>query len=367
MSKLLQRPPVDGFMLSLLGVVLAATVVPCRGQAASLFHVAGILAIAALFFLQGARLSRDAILRGIMHWRLHVAIGATTFVLFPLLGIGLVSVSSGLLPAPLLLGVLFLCALPSTVQSSIALTSIAKGNVPGAVCSATVSNLGGIVLAPLLFGALSHLHGGGIDLMGVWRVALQLLLPFIVGHLARRWIGQWAERNRAVLSLTDRGSILLVVYTAFSAAVAHDIWGRIPPMVLLDLAGMMMVLLMLVLLSTVLVSRALGFGRDDEAALIICGSQKSLVSAVPIAGSLVSAAAVGPILLPILIYYPIQMLLCAWIARWFANAVTDEAVTPAATMAAWPNRGSAGTFPQTPTSIPIDPLAGSVLDLRQGR
>jgi len=313
-------PRIDGFTMALVGVVLMATVLPCRGNSAAAFHTAGILAIAALFFLQGARLSRDAIVRGMTHWRLHAAIGATTFLVFPLFGLGLIAVVPHLLPPTLFLGVLFVCALPSTVQSSIALTSIARGNVPVAVCAATVSNIAGIVLAPLLFGAMSNLHGGGIDLMGVWRVALQLLVPFAAGHALRPWIGTWAERNRAVLSITDRSSILLVVYSAFSAAVVRGIWQQVPPARLAELALVMTILLGLTLMVTRLASRSLGLGRDDEAALVFCGSQKSLVSGVPIANALVSGAALGPMLLPIMLYYPLQLLICAWMARRYATA-----------------------------------------------
>jgi solute carrier family 10 (sodium/bile acid cotransporter), member 7 len=314
----------DGFVCALAGVVIAATVLPCRGAFAQGFHVAGILAIAALFFLQGARLSRNAIVLGMTHWRLHVAIGATTFVLFPLLGLGLLAVAPNLLPQPLLLGVLFVCALPSTVQSSIALTSIAGGNVPGAVCSATVSNIAGIALAPVLFGAMSHLRGGGIDFAGVWQVGLQLLVPFAAGHLLRPWIGLWAERNRPVLSITDRSSILLVVYSAFSAAVVRGIWQQVPPARLMELALLMIVLLGFVLLVTRLVSRSLGLGPGDEAALVFCGSQKSLVSGVPIANALVSGAAVGPMLLPIMLYHPLQLIICAWLARRYAKPEAAE-------------------------------------------
>jgi len=314
------RLPLDGFVMALFCIVLAATILPCRGASARAFHVAGILAIAALFFLQGARLSRDAVLRGMMHWRLHVAIGTTTFVLFPVAGLSLLAAFPHLLPYPLWLGVLFICALPSTVQSSIALTSIAQGNVPGAVCAATVSNIAGIVIAPLLFGAMANLHGNGIDLAGVWQILLQLLLPFTAGHLLRPWIGSWAERNRPLLSVTDRGSILLVVYAAFSAAVVHGIWQQTPLMLLAVLLLMMVLLLGLALMVTLLAARTLGLGRTDEAALVFCGSQKSLVSGVPIANALLSGAAIGPILLPIMLYYPIQLVVCASIAQRYARA-----------------------------------------------
>jgi sodium/bile acid cotransporter 7 len=218
------------------------------------------------------------------------------------------------------MGVLFACALPSTVQSSIALTSIAKGNVPGAICSATMSNLAGICITPLLFGLMSRLHGGVVDGHGIWRIILQLLVPFAAGHLLRPWIGTWAARNRAILSVTDRSSILLVVYTAFSAAVVHGIWHQLPPGTLEILGLVMSLLLAGGLLMTIQVSRAMALCREDEVAIVFCGSQKSLVTGVPMANALFSAASVGPLLLPIMIYYPLQLVACAWLARRYATA-----------------------------------------------
>ncbi len=319
----------DPFVLSLLGVVLSATCVPCRGANADVFHVLGMAAIGLLFFLQGARLSRDAILNGITHWRLHATIATTTFVLFPLVGLGLSTIFPTLLPPLLWTGVLFVCALPSTVQSSIALTSIAEGNVAGAMCSATASNVVGIALTPLIFGILSRIRGGGVSLDGMGQVFFELLVPFIAGHLLRPWIGVWVENNRRVLSLTDRGSILLVVYAAFSAAVVHGVWHQLPPIVLLLLALIVAFVLATILLTIKFASNAMDFGLQDEIAAMFCGSQKSLVSGVPIASALFSGAAVGPILIPIMIYYPVQIVVCAWLARRYAatpGAVTGLAV-----------------------------------------
>jgi solute carrier family 10 (sodium/bile acid cotransporter), member 7 len=308
----------DPFVMSLFGVVLSATFVPCEGASADVFHVLGIAAIASLFFLQGARLSRDAIRNGITHWRLHATITTTTFVLFPLIGLGLSTVFPTMLPPLLWTGVLFMCALPSTVQSSIALTSIAQGNVAGAICSATVSNVVGIALTPLIFGVLSRVRSGGVSLDGVGQVFSELLVPFIAGHLLRPWIGGWVENNRQVLSLTDRGSILLVVYAAFSAAVEHGVWHQLPPIVLLLLALIVAFVLATILLTIKFVSSAVGFGLQDQITAMFCGSQKSLVSGVPIASALFSGAAVGPILVPIMICYPVQIVVCAWLARRYA-------------------------------------------------
>lgn len=319
LSRIGQLRP-DAFVTALVGTIIVATLLPCQGTSARIFHMAGIAAIASLFFLQGARLSREAVIAGLTNYRLHAAIAATTFLLFPLLGCMLALLLPHALSPTLLLGLLFLCALPSTVQSSIALTSIAQGNVAGAVCAATASSLVGILLTPLLFGLMSHVHGhGAVDLSGMWLVIVQLLVPFAIGHLMRPWIGPWAARNKRLLSVTDRGSILIVVYTAFSAAVVHGIWHQLPPGMLATLGLVVAALLAMGLLVTTGVARASGFSHADEVAAVICGSQKSLVSGIPIASVLFSGPTLGFIVLPIMLYHPLQLVVCAWLARRYAT------------------------------------------------
>jgi solute carrier family 10 (sodium/bile acid cotransporter), member 7 len=322
------RVPIDGFILALVFVLLAATLLPCQGEGARWLGLLGKCAVGALFFLQGARLSGQTVLNGVTHWRLHLFVGAATFLVFPLFGLGMLAVFPYLLPNSLWLGVLFVCALPSTVQSSIALTSMARGNVSAAICAATLSNVIGVALTPLLFGAMSHLHGRGIDAGAVAQVGMQLLLPFLAGHLLRPWLGAWAERNRKLLSITDRGSILLIV---FSAAVLSGIWQSLPPATLAVLGLVMAGMLASVLATIVSTGRALGFDRADEVALLFCGSQKSLVSGVPIANALASGAVLGPLLLPIMLYHPMQLLVCTWLARFYVRAGqrAERAVAPA--------------------------------------
>ena len=317
----------DVFVMALTGTVAIATLLPCQGTSARIFHAAGIGAIAALFFLQGARLSREAILAGMTNWKLHAAIAGTTFVLFPVLGSALISLAPHALGGTLVLGVLFLCALPSTVQSSIALTSIAQGNVAGAVCAATASSLIGLLLTPLLFGFLAHMRGGGMDASGMWQVLAQLLLPFVAGHLLRPWIGAWVARNKSLLAITDRGSILLVVYTAFSAAVVHGIWQQLPPAMLGALAIVVAGLLAAALLITSAGARAFGFAHADEVAAVFCGSQKSLVAGIPIASVLFAGPTLGVVVLPIMIYHLLQLVVCAWLARRYAERPVAAAIT----------------------------------------
>jgi sodium/bile acid cotransporter 7 len=312
----------DRFVLALAAVVVTATVIPCDGAGAKDFAALAKIAIALLFFLQGARLSREAIINGLTHWRIHCVTSSLTFAVFPAIGLLISALFPGLLPSMLWMGVLFACALPSTVQSSIALTSIADGNVAAAVCAATISSLLGIVLSPLLFGVMSKLHGGGIDPHGIWQIILQLLAPFALGQLLRPWIGGWAARNRTLLAVTDRSSILLVVYTAFSAAVVHGIWHRVPAITLLTLGLVMALLLGVGLLVAVLGARALALGKPDEVAVVFCGSQKSLVVGVPMASALLGDAMAGTLLLPIMIYHPMQLVVGAWLSRRYAAAAT---------------------------------------------
>ncbi len=323
MRRLLAFRP-DGFTLALVAVVTVATFLPCQGTSERVFKFLAIFAIAALFFLQGARLSRAAVLGGITHWRLHLLILAATFGLFPILGLGLHALAPGLLSQPLWLGVLFVCALPSTVQSSIAFTSIGHGNVPAAICAATASNLIGIFLTPILVALMMQLHGGGVSLDEVGKIVLQLLLPFIAGQVLRPWIGAWALRNRRILAVTDRSSILLVVYVAFSEAVVHGIWHQLPPARFAVLIAINGALLGAVLLATTFSSRAFGFSRADEVAIVFCGSKKTLASGIPMANVLFAGPSVGMTVLPLMIFHQMQLMVCAWLARRYAARAEAE-------------------------------------------
>ncbi len=313
-------PRPDPFLLALVATVLLASLLPAHGAAVPVFRDLTVAVIAAMFFMQGARLSRSAMLAGLGHWRLHLTILSCTFALFPVLGIGLHALWPGLLAPTLWLGVLFTCLLPSTVQSSIAFTSIGGGNVPAAVCSATASNLLGIAVTPVLTGlVLAGTQGGGVSARGVLAIVLQLLLPFAAGQLLRPLIGGWAARNTGLLSLTDRGSVLVVVYAAFSEAVVQGLWHEVPASQLGLVLLVDAVLLAAVLLATRFGARALGFSREDEIAIVFCGSKKTLASGVPMAGVLFPVAVVGQVVLPLMIFHQIQLFACALLARRYAR------------------------------------------------
>jgi sodium/bile acid cotransporter 7 len=315
----MSRLRLDPYILLLLVTVGIASLLPARGTIAVEFTHATTIAIGVLFFLYGARLSTRDALAGLRHWRLHGVILAFTFLVFPLLGLLSRALVPDVLTPDLWAGVMFLCCLPSTVQSSIAFTSIARGNVAAAMCSASFSNLIGIVLTPALVTVfLVTQTGGGVSLVAVRDIVLQLLVPFVAGQLLRKWVGGFIARHKQVLGYVDRGSILLVVYAAFSEGVVAGIWSRltIPSLLLLFLTNA--AILGTVIGSTMWTARRLGFATEDQIAIVFCGSKKSLASGLPLASVLLPAAAAGLMVVPLMLFHQMQLMLCAWLARRYA-------------------------------------------------
>ncbi|MDG2529520.1 bile acid:sodium symporter family protein [Caulobacter endophyticus] len=322
-SAVLSKLKIDAYIIALFGMVVLASFLPVQGQAAVITGWVVKLAIALLFFLHGAKLSREAVVAGVTHWRLHLTILAFTFVLFPILGLAISKV--GVLTPTMAAGMVFLACLPSTVQSSIAFTSIGRGNVAAAVCAASASNLFGIFLTPVLVGLLMNAHGdvGGWD--SIKSIIIQLLVPFIAGQIARPLVGKWIEKHKTLVGRVDRGSILLVVYSAFSAAVVEGLWRKVSPLELITLLLVCGVLLTLVMLATMWGARLLGFSKPDEVAIVFCGSKKSLATGVPMAGILFPGATAGVLVLPLMIFHQIQLMACSVLAQRYAARPADEA------------------------------------------
>jgi sodium/bile acid cotransporter 7 len=308
----------DRYLALIILMVVAASLAPARGVGAQTFSWITKVAIGLVFFLHGARLSREAVIGGITHWRLHLLVMAATFVLFPLLCLGAAALPAWITPPALGTGIVFLGCLPSTIQSSIGFTVIARGDVPAAVASASASNLIGMFLTPLLVSLLLHAQGG-ISAGQVWAIFLQLLAPFAAGQALRPWIGEAVKARGKMLSYVDRGSILLVVYTAFSGAVVEGVWSRIGALDLVRLLVLCSLLLAVVLAATVFAARTLGFSKADEIAIVFCGSKKSLASGAPMAGVLFPAATAGVALLPLMLFHQIQLMACAVIAQAYAR------------------------------------------------
>ena len=315
----------DNFMLTLLALIALASWMPVRGEAAIWAGYITTAAIALLFFLHGAKLSTSAVIQGLSHWRLHSFVLSVTFLLFPLLGWALKPILLPLLGIELYRGFMFLCALPSTVQSAIALASLARGNVPAAIRGAATSSLLGIFITPVLVLLLLGSALQGISFFdAVSKVMLQLLLPFIAGHIARRWIGAWVDKHKAMLKHVDQSSIYLVIYTAFSKAVVEGLWSQIPLIDLILLIAACIGLLVVVMLCCYWMGKRLGFTTEDRITALFGGSQKSLATGVPMAQVMFAGASMGAILLPLMIYHQIQLMVCAALARRFSLRTNEQ-------------------------------------------
>lgn len=316
----LKRIGVDTYMILLIVTVGLGVLVPAAGFAAVALKHVTFWAVAALFFLYGAKLDPGAVRDGLTNWRVQTLTFAATYLFFPLVGLLLVAVFGAWLAPEIRLGIVFLAVLPSTVQSSIAFTSIAGGNVAAAICAASLSNIVGVVLTPALVALLLHAGNGGMQPDAILKIATQILLPFVVGQAARPWIGGFVRRHKLLTTVVDRGSILLIVFAAFSAGTVSGLWTTIPATSLALLYGVVLVFLAIAMTGMNVLGRVASLPRPDRAVLFYCGSTKSLASGLPIATALFASDRVGAIVLPIMIYHISQLLVCAYLAQKAAQA-----------------------------------------------
>lgn len=313
----------DRFTILLFIMVILASFVPVSGQAAEIFSSITTIAIAILFFLHGAKLSREAVVEGLMHWKLHTLVFAFTFALFPIIGLLAKPILVPLLGQELYWGFLFMCFLPSTVQSSIAFTSVAQGNVAGAVCSASFSNIVGMFITPVLvaFFILGQSQHGFDPTSSIMQITLLLLVPFILGQILRPWVFPQMKKMPEIVKIFDQGSILMVVYGAFSSAVVAGLWHQVSLTTLLLLIIACSVLLTVVMLLALFVPRWIGFDKADQKTIFFCGSKKTLASGVPMAQILFIGQPIGMIVLPIMIFHQIQLMVCGIVANMWSKQV----------------------------------------------
>ncbi|WIM67673.1 bile acid:sodium symporter family protein [Corynebacterium breve] len=321
----LKKP--DPLIVLIIMAVIVAIIVPARGQFAEWFALATNIAIAFLFFLYGARLSTTEALRGLTNWKLHLTILGFTFVAYPIVGLLLYPLTA-VISHELYQGILYLTLVPSTVQSSVAFTSIARGNVSGAIVAASVSNLAGVFLTPLLVMLVMGAGDGvSVDTQVFIDIAVLLLLPFVLGQIARKivpWVAGAAAHKAT--KLVDRGSITMVVYSAFSAGMVAGVWTSVKVCEIVFLIVFSAALVAFMLWLTRFISAKAGFPRADVIAIEFCGSKKSLATGLPMASVIFGGASLGLLILPLMIYHQVQLMICSWLAaRYGREAEAAEA------------------------------------------
>ena len=312
---------IDWFLTGIIAFALLGTFLPAPLPAMGAVDWLAKIMIAILFFLYGVRLKPEETIAGLKHWRLHATILSYTYVIFPILGILVGFLSPGLIGTETYRGLLWICLLPSTVQSSINFTSIARGNVAGAIVSASASNLLGVFITPVLALLLMNTTGLSLQASSILDIAAQILLPFILGQLSRRWTTDFVRRHPK-LKYFDQASILVVVYRAFSESHHEGIWGRTSIRDLLIICVFSVVVLALMLAATWFGAWLLGFNRADQIAIQFCGTKKSLATGVPMA-SVLFAGGVGLIVLPLMVFHQLQLVACGALSSHYA-AKSDE-------------------------------------------
>ncbi|PJC86627.1 bile acid:sodium symporter [Vibrio sp. HA2012] len=313
----------EWFLLGLVSAILFATFTESVGKTDGLIHLDKLtgIGVAIVFFLHGLGLSPAAIKAGVSNWRLHVYIQCATFVLYPVLWLVLGDTFLNFMPAALAFGFCYLFVLPSTISSSVAMTSVGKGNVPGAIFNASLSSILGVFITPLFIQLFMGFEGVELDLLGsVVSIAKLLLLPMIAGQILRPMLVSFVDRHKAVVNKVDKYVIILIVYNAFCDSVANHIWSDFSLGLLAASIAICCVILLIMVHSIQWGARKVRFERKDEVAAVFCGTKKTLAAGVPMAKVIFGADPnLGMLLLPIMLYHPIQIFYCAILANRYAS------------------------------------------------
>jgi solute carrier family 10 (sodium/bile acid cotransporter), member 7 len=323
---LLMKFKIDWFLAGMVAAVALAWLFPGPGAQGGAMHPELVtkLGVALIFFLHGVSLSFAAMKAGTLQWKLHLVVQGCTFLFFPLLGLVLLKLVGNSMSPDLKLGFFYLCALPSTVSSSVAMTSAARGNVPAAVFNATLSSLLGVFLTPLWMGWMLRGVNHPVPMVSVIEDLLQwLVLPLVIGQICRPWLGNWVSRHRKGVHLADRLTILLLVYTSFCDSMKWGVWTKHGPgTVMAALVGTTL-LFWIVILAVGAASDYLGLSFEDKITAVFCGSKKTLASGIPMAQLIFgSHPGISLILIPIMIYHPLQLVICGAIAgRWARRSI----------------------------------------------
>lgn len=318
------RITIDPLSVGVLLMMVLGLVIPTTPAVRAILDGAQDYAIMLLFLLYGARLPTTEVIDGLKNWKLQGSIALTTFVIFPLISLVFPMAFGGMLTPLLIAGLVYVCVLPSTIQSSVALTGAANGNVAGAICAATLSNVGGMFITPFLAAYLVSVDGSGsaagVTLDGFIDIFRILLAPFIVGQLARPWVGAYVQARAHITKQVDRSVIWLNVFAAVAMATAEGVWSTVDAAQLIIMCIICAALLALVLGITWLGGKAMGMPYGDRVALLMCGSKKSLSSGLPIAAAIFPASILGVIGVPLIVYHQIQLVVCGVIAGRLGQA-----------------------------------------------
>lgn len=309
----------DPMIAVLLVATLLALSLPATGESRAIATTVSNTGIFLLFLVNGMRIRRSEIARGLANWRYFGPLMLFVFGAMALAGLGFASVAGTMLPPLVALGFVYLGCLPSTVQSATSYTSLAEGNVALSVVGAALINIAGVFVCAPLFALLGGGGAGDIGSEAIIRIGLILVLPFVIGQIVQDRVIERIGVHRARVAWLDRAVIGIAVYVAFSGAVEQGLgtmfsaadWGVLIALVLALLAA--------ALVGAWLASGLLGLARADRIAFLFAGSQKSVAVGAPLAAVLFPPASAGFVIAPLLLYHLAQLVLAAPLAMRLAR------------------------------------------------
>ncbi|MFG1478153.1 bile acid:sodium symporter family protein [Xanthobacter sp. V4C-4] len=315
---MIARFKIDPFLPALVAVVLLALLWPEPGVTGGVLHAdsAATWGIGIIFFLYGISLATRRLLESATRWKLHLVVQLATFGLFPLVVVLAMPLINRLMPEEVGVGFFFLAALPSTVSSSVAMTSLARGNVAVAIFNASISSLIGVFVTPLLMAWYLHATGETMALGDViLKLVIIVILPLVAGQLVRPLLLSVVEKHKAIVKVADRAVILAIVYNAFCDSVVAGVWSGQSPVLLVEMVVGVGLLFAVVYLLIGVFCRLVGFDHADTTAVLFCGSKKSLATGLPIAKVMFGAVPqLSLIITPIMIYHFLQLVVVGVIA-----------------------------------------------------
>ncbi len=320
--RILKKVGINGFLLGLFGAIFCGWLFPSFGATGSPMPWKQIInvGIGLVFFFYGIKLDPNQLLSGLKNWRLHLLIQLTTFLIFPLVVLGLVEIAPWI-NSDFKLGISFLAVLPSTVSASVVMVSIAGGNIPAAIFNASISSLLGVVITPAWMGILGDSSGLELDFIStLGELTLKVLMPVFLGLFLHRFLFPKLVTYLDKLKLLDQTVIMIIVYTSFAQSFEQKAFDPYSLGTLLQISLSMLGLFFLVWLVIEVLSSAMGLDLGERITALFCGSKKSLVQGVVIGKVIFSDPAVlGLVLLPVMLYHIQQLIAGSILASWFAR------------------------------------------------
>lgn len=313
----------DWFLIGMVSCVVLATLFPNIGRSGGTIHAEKLsdLGIALVFFFHGLGISRKNLRDGILSWKIHLCVQVMTFVVFPILAFLFCAVAKPVIHSDLALGFYFLGAIPSTISSSVAMTAVARGNVPAAIFNASLSSILGIFLTPLIVSIFASTGGNALPLgETVTNLFVLLFLPFLLGQILNPFFYKIILPYKNYINIFDKIVILLLVFSSFADSVYNGLWTKYGISLLLETFVGAAILLTVALAGTTFVARLLHFKKTDEITAVFCGSKKTLAGGVPMAKLIFgSSPQIGLIVLPVMFYHQLQLLVCTILANRYAK------------------------------------------------